>query len=189
MSIIANKLTRVINLEDEQQGFRRGRSCINAIFVVRQLAEKVLEFNKPAFFCFIDIEKALDNIQLEHVLKFFEDHGIPVVFIRLIQEIYRNNYTRIRIKRKLEGMIPVNQGIRQGDSLSPFVLNLVMNELIKDLKNVQGYSMGNENVNIVCYADDAALVAENDLQRLLHKFALSCEKFQLKISSKKTTTL
>ena len=60
-----------------------------------------------------------------------------------------------------------------------------MNELIKDLKNVQGYSMGDENVNIVCYADDAALVveSENDLQRLLHKFALSCEILQLNISS------
>ena len=60
-----------------------------------------------------------------------------------------------------------------------------MNELIKDLKNVQGYSMGDENVKIVCYADDAALVAENenDPHRLLHKFALSCEILQLNISS------
>ena len=37
---IANKLTKVINLEDEQQGLRHGRCCIDAMFVARQLAEK-----------------------------------------------------------------------------------------------------------------------------------------------------
>ena len=41
------------------------KNCVNpalAIFVVRQLAEKALEYNKPAFYCFIDIEKAFDKI-------------------------------------------------------------------------------------------------------------------------------
>ena len=158
---------------------------------MKQLAEKAFEFNEPVFFSFINIKKTFDKIQLKYGLKILEDHGTPVIPIILIQEIYSNNYARIRIEGKLEEMIPVNQGIRQGDSLSPFLLNSVMNELIKDLKNFQDYSMGDENVIIVCYADDAALVAENEngLQRLLHKFALSCEKFQLKISSKKTKTL
>jgi len=43
-----------------------------------------------------------------------------------------------------------------------------MNEIIKDLKGLQGYPLGDENVNMVCYADDATLVADNedDLQRL-----------------------
>jgi len=63
-AIIAKKLTNTLTLEDEQQGFRRGRSCTDAIFVIRQLAEKALEFNRPIFFCFIDIEKAFDKIRL-----------------------------------------------------------------------------------------------------------------------------
>ena len=46
-------------------------------------------------------------------------------------------------------------------------------------------------VNIICYADDATLIAdiENDLQRLLNRFSHSCTKFDLKISSKKTKPL
>ena len=56
----------------------------------------------------------------------------------------------------------------QGDSLSPLLFNIVMNEIIKYLKGLQGYPLGDENVNMVCYADDATLVADNedDLQRL-----------------------
>ena len=39
---------------------------------------------------------------------------------------------------------------------------------------------------MVCYADDAALVAkkEDDLQRLLYKCSLSWDKFDLKVSPK-----
>ena len=65
-----------------------------------------------------------------------------------------------------------------------------MNE-IKVLKGLQGYPLGNENVNMVCYADDATPVADNedDLQQHLYRFSQSCTKFDLKISSKKTKSL
>ena len=46
-------------------------------------------------------------------------------------------------------------------------------------------------MNIICYADDTTLIADNedDLQRLLNRFSYSCTKFDLKISSKKTKSL
>ena len=190
-AIVAEKLTKIVNSEDEQQGFRRGRSCTDAIFVVRQLAEKALEFNRPAFFCFIDIEKAFDKIRLEHVLNILENQGTPFGIINLIWDIYTNNHARIKTEGKLEGRIPVNWWIRQGDSLSPLLFNVVMNEIIKDLKGLQGYSLGDENVNNVCYTDDATLAADNedDLQQLLYRFSQSCAKYDLKISPKKTKSL
>ena len=40
-AIIAKMLTNTVTLEDEQQGFKRGRSYTDAIFVIRQLAEKL----------------------------------------------------------------------------------------------------------------------------------------------------
>ena len=63
-----------------------------------------------------------------------------------------------------------------------------MNEIIKNLKGLQGYPLGDDNVNMICYADDATLIADNedDLQRLLNRFSQSCTKFDLNISSKKT---
>ena len=47
--IIPNKLDKIIKIHDEQQGFRRNRSCIDAIFAIRKLSEKAYEFNKPVF--------------------------------------------------------------------------------------------------------------------------------------------
>jgi hypothetical protein len=66
-----------------------------------------------------------------------------------------------------------------------------MNEIIKDIKNKKGYRMENKEINIICYADDAVLIADNDdnLQRLLYQFLLSSQKYNMKISVGKTKTL
>jgi hypothetical protein len=186
-AVIAEKLVKIVHLEDEQQGFRRGRSCTDAIFVVRLLAEKAMEFNRPAFFCCIDIEKAFDKIRLKHVLSILENQSTPTGIINIIRDVYTNNYAMIKIESKLEGKIPVNQGIQQGDSLSPLLFSIVMKETIKDLKGRQG----DKKVNIVCYAYAATLVAdhEDDLQRLLYRFTQSCAKYDLKVSYKKTKSL
>ena len=84
------------------------------------------------------IEKAFDKIRLKHVLNILECQGVSPGIISLIQDIYTNNYARVKTEGKLEGKIPVNQGIRQGDSLSPLLFNIVMNEIITDLRDLQG---------------------------------------------------
>ena len=53
---------------EEQQGFRKNRSAIDAIFTIRQIAEKAIEFNKPAFMCFVDLTQAFDRVKLEDVV-------------------------------------------------------------------------------------------------------------------------
>ena len=55
-----------------QQGFRTGRSCIDAVFIVKQQHKKItLEFKKPAFICFVDFEEAFDYLDLWDILNIF----------------------------------------------------------------------------------------------------------------------
>lgn len=63
-------------------------------------------------------------------------------------------------------------GIKQGDSLSLYLFYIIMNEIIKKVKQKGGYRVGNKELKIICYADNAIIVAEDedDLQRLLYKF-------------------
>lgn len=41
-----------------QNGFRRGRSCIDGVFTAKIMMEKRREFNLETLICFIDLEKA-----------------------------------------------------------------------------------------------------------------------------------
>lgn len=67
--ILGRDLISEMELSEEQQGFRKNRSTIDAIFIVRQIAEKALEFDKPAYLCFIDLTKAFDKIKLRDVVE------------------------------------------------------------------------------------------------------------------------
>ena len=43
-------------------GFRKGRECVDMIFVARQLMEKAIEHGETLFVLFIDLKKAYDSI-------------------------------------------------------------------------------------------------------------------------------
>jgi hypothetical protein len=59
LKIIARRLTAIaqVLLLEEQNGFRKSRSCMNCIFSASQIIEKHREFNIPTFIAFIDLKK------------------------------------------------------------------------------------------------------------------------------------
>ncbi|KAI4486268.1 hypothetical protein M0802_012412 [Mischocyttarus mexicanus] len=86
--------------------------------------------------------------------------------------------------------VPVNTCIRQCDSLSSFLFNLIMDKLIESVKPMNGYKMGNKDFNILCYADDVVLVAssEDNLQGLLYKFNITLKNYNMIIVRSETTS-
>ncbi|CAH1276451.1 unnamed protein product [Diabrotica balteata] len=63
-----------------------------------------------------------------------------------------------------------------------------MDEIIQAVRKGHGYRMGNKEIQILCYADDAALIAETEdkLQRLTHIFNTTAKKYTIIISADKT---
>jgi len=67
-----------------------------------------------------------------------------------------------------------------------------MDEIIKETKSAgRGYKLGNTELKMVCYADDAVVISEDkdNLQRLLHQFELTAKRYNMSISVPKTQTL
>lgn len=63
--------------------------------------------------------------------------------------------------------------VRQNDSLSPILFNIIVDELlIKYRRVLKGYLLENKDIKLIWYADDAMLVSEdkNDLHRMLFHF-------------------
>ena len=63
--IITQHISSTVSINKEQQGFRQNRSTIDAIFLLRQIIEKSIEFNKPACPYFVDLTEAFDIVQLK----------------------------------------------------------------------------------------------------------------------------
>jgi hypothetical protein len=104
-----------------------------------------------------------------------------------------NTYTIAQIKsnNQTSRPIPITNGVRQGDSLSPMLFNLIIDKMITNLPKDLEYRMGNNPINIICYADDAVLIAESaeNLQTLLLKFDQMAASLNMEISLGKTKSV
>jgi hypothetical protein len=178
-----------VQIREEQQGFRKNRSTTDAIFTLKQIKEKAIEYNRIAYACFIDLTKAFDRIQLSDVTQILTNKGIDGRIINLIKEINTNGNTMVRCNGELSKMIKTDIGVRQGDSLSPFLFNIVMDRIIEEVSSLNlGYKLGEQTITTICYADDAVILAEceDDLQVLLHKFHTISLTYNMQISITKT---
>ena len=71
-------------LRQEQAGFRRGKSCIDHIFTLRQILEQSTEWNSTIYIAFIDFEKAFDSLHRESLWRILCHYGIPQKMVNVI---------------------------------------------------------------------------------------------------------
>ena len=64
LKILQGRLQQYVNheLPDVQAGFRKGRGTIDQIANIHWIIEKVREFQKNIYFCFIDYAKVFDSV-------------------------------------------------------------------------------------------------------------------------------
>ena len=64
-------------LSEAQAGFGPGRSTVDQIFTLRQLAEKYSEFSKQLFVCYVDFRKAFDSVWRKGLWTVVRHYGYP----------------------------------------------------------------------------------------------------------------
>ena len=79
LKILQARLQQYVNWEfpDVQAGLRKGRWTRDQIANIRWSIEKVREFQKNIYFCFIDYSKAFDYVDHNKLWKILQETGIP----------------------------------------------------------------------------------------------------------------
>lgn len=94
--VIDKGLRDIVNINDMQFGFRKGKGTTDAIFVVRQQQEKFLEKQKDRFLAFIDLEKAYDIVPRELVYWGLRKRKVPEYLIKIIEATCEKTETVVR---------------------------------------------------------------------------------------------
>ena len=166
-------------------GLGKKRCCIDHVFVLDSVVRNRLEEGKDTFTAFIDLQKAFDLVNREFLLFKILNAGIEGKVYKSIKSMYSINAACIRVNSMLTDWFNTLQGVRQGDSLSPTIFSLFINDLAQEIKNLNlGVTVNDKTISILMYADDIALVAPNvkNLQKMLNKMKEWVAKWHMKIN-------
>lgn len=187
-SIINKRLEKFVEnnnvLPDCQNGFRKGRSTIDNLYILNTCIQKTIAKGQHLYTVFIDFKAAFDTINREKLLAKMKKLNIPTYIILAIEEIYRSTPYTCSSHTFL-----TTTGLRQGCPLSPLLFAIYISDLELVLRNWQsgGVRIGQTVVRSLAYADDLVLMAHTpgelrDMLGCLRRYAdsrdliISCEK-------------
>ena len=118
----------------EQSGFRPGRSCIDNIFCLTQMIENRKTINRELHLLFIDLTKAYDSVPLNKLWEVLEKSTINTSLIEAIKLLYKGCSSKIITGNLTTKGFKVTKGLRQGCSLSPTLLKVYLERVLRNWK-------------------------------------------------------
>ena len=180
-------------LRQEQAGFRRGRSCIDQIFALRNIIEQCVEWNTPLHINFIDFRKAFDSLHRDTLWKIVRAYGVPPKLVTLIGLFYRHFECSVIVSGEPSTWFTVESGVRQGCTISPILfliaIDWVMRNTIDRPRGIQWTLFS--QLEDLDFADDLAVLAPKHIHLQektdrLNKFA---QQVGLNINAPKTQVM
>jgi hypothetical protein len=195
-SVINTKLVKHLEngdmLSEEQNGFRKGRSCVEHIFVLNTVIRNRLADNQSTFVAFLDAEKAFDRIDRTLLLHKLLTNGINGNVYKIIKSIYQETTCCIKINDMLTNWFETESGVLQGDTLSPTLFNVFINDLVSEVNMLnKGIPIGDHNLSILLYADDIVIMSdcEENLQIMLNTIYNWSYRNMIKFNEKKSNVI
>lgn len=192
-NIIKKRIEKKIdeNIDCDQFGFRNNRGTREAILALRLIAEESIRVNKPLYIAFVDLQKAFDNVNWQILMEILKDIGISHKDIKLIYNLYKNQFSIIDINKESE-RASIKKGVRQGCNISPYLFNIYIEKAIAKCKEYcTGILLNGFRVQMLRFADDIAVIApdEFNLKRTLESMNEILEEFKMKMNMTKTEIL
>lgn len=141
-----------------QNGFRRNRSCIDNLVVLKQVISEGLKTNSHAYCVFFDMQKAYDGIYRPLAMRQIIKAGIGGNMAHFL----RNFLTRRKFQVNLDGFSSsikdLENGVPQGSVASVYLFFMAINEFEKALETEFKEKFPNSRLILLPFANDKATV-------------------------------
>lgn len=154
---IASKTEKVLSVN--QYGFIPGRSIWDNIFQVNNMLMS-RSIHTKGYALFLDMEKAYDRVNLDFLYSTLIRYGLPSKFIQWLKLLYTDLSSKVLLSLSSTQPIPIKQGLRQGDPMSPTLFNFVIDVFLRYLnKSLKGISVNNTcSIKALAFADDTVVM-------------------------------
>ena len=185
-------LEEKICIDPRQFGFKKGMSTTDATFLLKETIGSSISKKDKVYALFVDLSKAFDRINHFILLEKLLKHNIEPDIVKIIQSYLTNQTARVKWENTYGNYNNIKEGVRQGGILSPFLFNFYINDVIKQLTELnKGCKFGFIPLNILAYADDIVLIANNIsiLNDLFKEFNKLITDLKLNINEKKSKVM
>ena len=201
LSVLGKLFTRVINnrLEkwaddyniyiEAQYGFRKGRSTTDCMFILHSIIDNFIQNGNKLYTFFVDYSKAFDYIVRENLWFKLLKIGIRGKVFNVIKSMYDCVKTSVFINGEKSDSFECKLGVRQGESLSPFLFAMYINDMEEVLSSdTNGITINDIRVLLLFYADDCVLFSETPegLQREIDLLYEYCNRWRLRVNTVKS---
>ena len=111
----------------------------------------------------------------------------------IIKSQFENTEGAIKYKDKHSNFFRIQRGVRQGDSISPTLFNIFINDLDNSFSNDKcaPLKLLDHDVSCLLFADDLVILSESKtgLQNCLNNLEEYCNKWQLTVNVNKTKSM
>lgn len=177
-------------ISDAQFGFRKGRSTVDAVFVLMSLIQKYLNENKRLYVVFVDMMKCFDSIYRNALWLKLYKIGIQGKLLRIIRDMYQKVKSCVKACSTYSDYFQYAIGLRQGEVISPVLFSLFVEDLELYLQNdvTSGIHINDIVLILLLFADDMAILAKTpeELQHHLNLLKTYCDTWGLKVNNSKT---
>ena len=164
--------------------------------MIHTLVDIFLKQYRRVYVAWIDYAKAFDMVWRSALWFKLTKSGVSSKIVNVIKQIYGNIKSKVFAHGQFSPSFPSFAGVRQGESLSPFLFSIFINDL-EEFLTKHGFDYlkisKNDSYNyftlmIVLYADDTAIMADSkdNLQRGLNALWSYCEMWKLQVNTDKT---
>src|SRR3989441_2752155 len=154
--VLEARLRKTVKVDEMQFEFSPGKGTTDAIFIVRQIQEKLLGKQKELWMAFVDLEKAFYRVPREVLWWALRHAGVEEWMVNVIKSLYEGVTTAVKRNAEESESLEVKVGVHQGSVLSPILFNIVMQAIADHFKKGLPWEL--------LYADDLVLMAESRLE-------------------------
>jgi hypothetical protein len=100
-------------------------------------------------------------VRRELLYNILKEFGVPMKLIRLVKMCLNETFSKVHIVKHLSDSLPIQNGLKQGDALSPLLLNFALEYAIRKVQENQVGLKLNRTHQLLAYIDDVNLLGDN----------------------------
>ena len=177
-------------LRKEQAGFRKNKSTIDQIFILRNIIEQVNEWQATFYAHFVDFEKAFDSVHREGLWRIMKVYGIPDKLIRMVKIMYDDFECSVLEEGEQTRWFKITTGVKQGCVMSGFLFLLTVDWTMR--RTTEGHRNGirwnfTSMLEDLDFADDIVLVSSKyeHIQNKTNRLVDNAGRLGLKLNATK----